>query len=91
MPSESLPTHIFERLTVRRVRILRQLAEGRTEPEIARETGVELSTVHSSIDELRDVVGEPSGRGLGRWWRENGADWAEWILAEAGIDLRPGP
>jgi DNA-binding NarL/FixJ family response regulator len=82
-------SYIFERLTFRRLQILRLLADGRTEPEAARLLGIEPSTVHSPVDELRDLTGLPSGREMGRWWREVRDDWILWAAETGGLERLP--
>jgi hypothetical protein len=80
---------VYERLTVRRVQVLRLLADGHTETEIARALQIELTTAHSPVDELREITGQPSGRALGGWWREYRHDWVRWIAEQAGFELPP--
>ena len=75
----------LERLTFARVRVLRELAEGRTEREIAERLQMTYHGVRSHIEDLKDLTGCRDVRELGRRWRKNGPRWLEWVAGEAGI------
>jgi DNA-binding CsgD family transcriptional regulator len=64
--------HIFERLTLARVRMLRELGEGYTATVIADRLGMTVNGVRSAVDDLRDITGIAESGEIGRWWRKAG-------------------
>jgi DNA-binding CsgD family transcriptional regulator len=85
MPTESETARVWERLTVARVRVLAELAEGRTEREGAERLGVSYPGFRSQVDDLKTIVGCGSVRELGRWWRVNRRGWHAWIGHMGGV------
>ena len=55
-------TRIWEALTTRRVQVAAGLADGKTEKQIARELGIEETTVKDHVKHLREIFGEPDAR-----------------------------
>ena len=80
----------WERVTFARMRVLRELDEGRTEREAAERLHISYERVRSHVEDLKDLTGCRSVRELARWWRANRDDWHEWIGQEAGIVPRKG-
>lgn len=75
----------FERLTVARVRVLRELEDGRTEREIAARLCMTYHGVRSHVEDLKALTGCQNVRDLGRWWRLNRTAWHVWLAREAGV------
>jgi len=75
----------LESFTLARVRVLRGLAEGRTEREIAECLHMTYHGVRSHFEVLKELTGCGDVRELGRWWRENRGDWHARLAREAGI------
>jgi DNA-binding CsgD family transcriptional regulator len=80
---------IYQSITVRRAEVLRELAEGYTEREVAARLGIQVAGVRSHVEDLRAITGCGSARELGRWWRENRAGWLERIGRLAGVETAP--
>ncbi len=74
----------IERLTLRRVLLLRELADGFSEREAAERLGMPYPTVRSMAAELQEITGIGSGRELGRWWRRARGEWLAAMSAAAG-------
>lgn len=72
-------------ITARRAEILRELADGRTESEIARRMDISNHTVHSHVRELRAVAGVGTSRELARWWRDYRESWLREMSECAGV------
>ena len=77
----------LERLTFSRVRVLRELAEGRTEREIAQRLQMTYNGVRSHVQDLKDLTGCRDVRELGRWWRRNGPRWLEWVAGSGNCEV----
>ena len=58
------------RPTAAQARILNELAEGRTNPEIAARVGLSVETVKWHVAQLLAETGSTDRRALARWWRE---------------------
>lgn len=58
-------------LTASRARVLRELADDRTEREAAERLGMSYNGVRSIVEELKAKTGQPDVRALRRWWRAN--------------------
>ena len=59
----------YDWLTASRARVLRELADDRTEREAAERLGTGCENVHD----------------LRRWWRQNREPWADWLLEQGGV------
>ncbi len=75
----------WERLTVARVRILRELEDRRTEREIAERLLMTYNGVRSHVEDLKALTGCADVRALGRWWGDVRGDWLGWLAREAVI------
>ena len=91
MPAEVCQEAIWERLTFSRIRVLRELADARSEREAALRLQMTFHGVRCVVAGLKEVIGCRDVRELGRWWRENRNDWYEFIGQEAGIIPRRVP
>jgi DNA-binding NarL/FixJ family response regulator len=87
MTTEAEAHRVFPRLTLRRVDVLRGLASGHSESEIARELGLAVNGVRSHIEALRTITGLSGVRELGRWWRAHGPAWAEYTCRRGGLEI----
>ena len=75
----------WEWFTFARVRLLRDLADGRTEPEVARRLSMSYHSVRSQVEDLKAKTECESVRELGRWWRDHRCDWQAWCERQAGL------
>jgi FixJ family two-component response regulator len=80
-------TRIWEALTTRRVQVAAGLADGKTEKQIAREFGIEETTVKDHVKHLREIFGEPDARGVGRFWRTYRSEWHGWCARVGGLEV----
>ena len=78
----------WERFTFARVRVLRELEDRHTAPEIAARLGMSTAGVRSHIQNLKGLTGSESIRDLGRWWAEHRLVWHGWCAKQAGIHVR---
>ena len=62
-------------ISARKAEVLRELADGRTQAEIAEALGISVRGAHREIEVLRQELGRQSGRELGRWWRAHREEW----------------
>lgn len=85
MSAESNDPIEWEWFTFARVRLLRELADGRTEPEVADRLKLSYHSVRGQVEDLKAKTGCDSVREVGRWWRENGVAWVEWCKRQAGL------
>ncbi len=65
----------YDWLTASRARVLRELADDRTEREAAERLGMSYNGVRSIVEELKAKTGQPDVRALRRWWRANRGPW----------------
>lgn len=72
-------------LTYSRVRVLRELADDRSEREAAETLGITYEGVRSVIEAIKDRTGLGSVRELRRWWRQNRGIWLAWVAEQAGM------
>ncbi|MBK9343786.1 MAG: hypothetical protein IPN07_12315 [Dehalococcoidia bacterium] len=70
--------------TFSRVRVLRELADGRSERDAAERLGIAYSSVRSVVEELKNKTGLHSVREIGRWWRGQAGEWLAWCAEQAG-------
>jgi len=74
----------WEWITARRAEVLRELADGATEAEVASRLGLSERGAHRHVERLRAELGCHSGRELGRWWRANRMEWLAFMQRCAG-------
>lgn len=86
MPAQD-PVDAFERITYRRAQVLGALADSLTEKEAAAALGVGESGIRSHVEALKEITGEDSVRGLGRWWRTHRQAWVEMMAQAAGVRI----
>ena len=79
---------VWMAITIRRAEVLRELAEMRTEREVADILGVSLTTVRSHVEDLKAITGCDTVREMGRWWLSNRQGWAAWVLSAGGVSAR---
>jgi DNA-binding CsgD family transcriptional regulator len=82
---------IYQQITLRRAEVLRELADGYTESEIAEHLGITVNGVRSHVGDLREITGCSGVRELGRWWRHNRHGWMRSRARVAGADSSTGP
>jgi len=71
--------------TYARVRVLRGLADFKSEREIAGDLGVAYTTIRTHVSQLKLLTGFGDVREMARWWRECGCgEWLEWCRFQAG-------
>jgi DNA-binding CsgD family transcriptional regulator len=75
----------YDWLTASRARVLRELADDRTEREAAERLGVAYASVRSAVQVLKRYTGCESVHDLRRWWRQTRESWAEWLLEQGGV------
>lgn len=75
----------YDWLTPSRARVLRELADDRTEREAAERLGMSYTSVRSAVQVLKRFAGCESVHDLRRWWRQNRDAWAEWLLEQGGV------
>ena len=75
----------YEWPTASLARVLRELADDRSEREAAERLGVAYTSVRSAVHVLKGYTGCENVRDLRRWWRENREPWAEWVLEQGGV------
>jgi DNA-binding CsgD family transcriptional regulator len=84
MPVQLELRTIFRALTVRRVELLRELADGRTQREIGVALGIATPTVRQHVAQLVAITGCSKGRETGRWWRAHRREWLEFLSEISG-------
>ncbi|MCL4232071.1 MAG: hypothetical protein KJ053_10845 [Dehalococcoidia bacterium] len=87
MDTESHDGFAWDRITFSRAKVLREIADSRTEREVAVGLQVAYTTVRSHIAELKGLTGCHDVREMGRWWRDNREDWLDWCKRQAGCSL----
>jgi DNA-binding NarL/FixJ family response regulator len=75
----------WEWFTFARARILRELADGRTEVQAAARLGISYQSVRSQVEDLKAKTGLTDVREMGRWWRKDRVAWLAWCERQAGI------
>ena len=91
MPNEApVSPETFHRITVRRAQVLRELASGYTEREVAASLGLSVNGVRSHVENLREITGCSSVRELARWWRDHRARWCRFMWEQAGLEEEQG-
>jgi hypothetical protein len=78
----------YEWLTYSRVRVLRELAEYRTEAEGADNIGMTFSGFRSIVEDIKNKSGLHSVRDIGRWWRCEAPRWLAWVAEQGGLSER---
>ncbi len=81
----------YDWLTASRARVLRELADDRTEREVADRLGVSYHGLRSIVEDLKAKTGEPDVRALRRWWRANRGPWLAWWAEQAGASAEGYP
>ncbi len=71
--------------TCSRVRVLRELADNRSEREAADRIGVGYSTIRSVVSDIKAQTGLSSVREISRWWRSHRLQWLEWHAELGGV------
>ena len=79
-----------ERFAFARVRVLRELADGRTEREIGERNQVSYAGFRSLVEDLKFITGCRDVWEMGRWWRENRASWLAGCEHQAGAVREEG-
>jgi FixJ family two-component response regulator len=77
---------IYREITVRRAEVLSRLADNYSERDIAKQLGIEISSVRSHVEHLRAITGQAGVREVGRWWRANRAAWVREMARTAGVE-----
>jgi DNA-binding CsgD family transcriptional regulator len=79
---------LFIQITAARARVLRELADGWKEREVAAHLGVTYNGVRSLVRELKAITGCSGVHELGRWWRAHREEWARFVTEAGGADGR---
>ncbi len=80
----------WDSITCARARLLRELANGRTEREIGERLLMTYAGVRSQVEDLKNITGHRDVREIARWWRDNRADWMAWCGQQAGLAREEG-
>lgn len=75
-------------VTVARLRVLGELADNRTEAEIAARLGMKYNTVRGIVAEIKNHTGLNDVREIGRWWRSERPKYVLWVAKQAGVSLK---
>jgi len=75
----------YEWFTYRRVRVLRELAQVRTEREGAANLGIEYTSFRGTVQEIKDTTGLREVREIGRWWLVERPKWLAWVADQGGV------
>jgi DNA-binding NarL/FixJ family response regulator len=82
---------IYMAITLRRARILKALAQARSEREIAQDLCLTLAGVRSHVEDLKRITGQQSTRQLARWWQVHASHWVALCAEEAGVSFPAVP
>ena len=74
----------YEHITLARARILRELAAGYSESQVAERLTLTYAGVHSQVQDLKEAVGCASVRQLGPWWMAHRELWLSHMADGAG-------
>lgn len=77
-------SHWFDQITMRRAQVLRELAEGRTQRQVAATLGLTVSGVRSHVDDIMRATRFNNSRDVARWWRAERACWVRHMAHAAG-------
>ena len=80
----------WDSITYARARLLRELADGRTEREIGERLLMTYAGARSLVEDLKTITGYRDVREIGRWWRDNRAVWVTWCGQQAGLAREEG-
>lgn len=72
----------FEWITPSRARVLRELADIRSEREGAERLGISYSGFRSIVGDVKRFTGHSDVREIGRWWSEMRPDWLAWMAKQ---------
>ncbi len=75
----------YEKITIARARVLRGLANGQSERQVAEGLEITLNGVRSHVEDLKEVTGCHGVRELGQWWREHRTNWVAHAAEAAGV------
>ena len=75
----------YEWITWSRVRVLRELAEFRTEREAAQRLGITYNGFRSIVEDIKSFTGLGSVREIGHWWVKEGPKWSKWAAEQGGL------
>jgi DNA-binding CsgD family transcriptional regulator len=78
----------YEWITVPKLRVLGELAELRTERQIADRFGIKYNTVRGIVADIKNHTGLADVREIGRWWRMERPKYVLWMAQQAGVDLK---
>lgn len=81
------PEDIWRRLRMDQVEVLRCLAEGLTEREIAERLGRTLPAVRDTIATLRRLTSIRRGADMGAWWASYRPRYVAFVARAAGLDF----
>lgn len=76
----------YDWLTTSRARVLRELADDRTEREAAERLGITYNGLRSLVEDIKDETGLRSVREISRWWRQERVNWLAWWAEQGGVN-----
>ncbi|MBI5949027.1 MAG: hypothetical protein HY875_12885 [Chloroflexi bacterium] len=80
----------LDAISVRMAAVLRFVAEGHTQAEITKRSGVPRETVRDYVRQLEQLTGSADMGELGSWWLEHRSAWARQVAARAGAETPAG-
>jgi hypothetical protein len=75
----------YEWFSYRRVRVLRELAQFRTEREGAASLGIAYTSFRGTVQEVKNKTGLHDVREIGRWWLAERPKWLAWVAKQGGL------
>lgn len=76
----------WERITIARARVLKELAHHRHERPAAEALNMTISGLRSHVRDLKDITGCESIDGLAEWWQRNGWRWLAQAARAGGMN-----
>lgn len=88
MPTQQLNNDdLYARISRRKAQILTAIARRATQKEIAVLLVVAFDTVHTHVEQLKDITGCRSMAQLGNWWEQHRRPWVAYYARAAGIEF----
>jgi DNA-binding CsgD family transcriptional regulator len=74
----------YDRVTISKARVMRELEAEFTAREAAERLGMAYETVRSNVEDLKTELGVQSVREIRRWWRANREGWGGVVRGAGG-------
>lgn len=69
--------------------VLKEIAEGQTQRQVALTLGLTVAGVRSHVDDLKRVTGCETSRDLARWRRAERECWGKQLARDGGCSTEP--